>query len=163
MPQHREGGRCPNCHHVIDHLNTESDAYEFGHCDLDGENYETDDYESNDNSEFRYICPDCGEDCAPRDVEDVASEEAEESATALLRNNRPRPNITAEPIGQRTLKDEVASKFVNKEILQNLLITCEKCNHKFESDFIPGDTTKHCNHCHHEQELNEQSALKLNV
>jgi Zn finger protein HypA/HybF involved in hydrogenase expression len=51
---------CPHCEHVIDHLSYRTTGYEYGSCNISGDDdYNSDGFENDGDTEFD--CPDCGE------------------------------------------------------------------------------------------------------
>jgi hypothetical protein len=72
--------RCPNCEAEIDHLRYSMPTFEYGTCNLDGEEYDSDGTE--DNGDTTYGCPECDDDLNPDEV--VYTDAPDESEDAEL-------------------------------------------------------------------------------
>lgn len=148
--------QCPNCHHEIDCLYIERDCIETGTCDLDGDNENWDNTESCGN-DSRTTCPECGEECNPDNVEYPNEEEDTE------RTLRPTGSVfIRQPIPHQSrpdLRKAVSYPFREIQEVAPIIVTCQKCDTKFESEYVPGDKTKECDNCHSTQELTPTSTL----
>jgi len=160
MPEETKKFKCPHCHALIDGVKYEcyTSGKEWGRAYINKEgffeNYDCDDSETNDTSDYEYECPECGHSIYESDFENQTLEE-DEREEKVNEDNKPIEYDEDEEL------EELLSAGDNEDLPdKNEYFHCPKCSYP---NFINrGEKTCDCVNCGKEIIINKLKPALVN-
>jgi hypothetical protein len=146
---------CPHCSNEIDHLNYESNyseyGDEYGRCNCDGSDWESEERNSNDgeNSDTRYMCPECEHEVDPDEITDVREEDNDDDIVSELEQDYDPSDEECTDGGHQIVRPSTNNIIIKPEKTLAKSVECPECH---QINFRDLNEACICSNCNYEIE-----------